>query len=192
MNIKLNLELGKTEKRQFELVQKYEGQSDLLPKRQSKNSAGYDMKAAEDKVIPTIWSLVPKASAMFVSKLVEGKNLEDAFKLAMKECKPVMVSTGVKIYMHSDESADMYNRSSNPLKNGLILANGVGVIDSDYVDNPDNEGEVFAQFINVGFRPIKITRGDRIAQVVFHEFLVVDNDDAEGERVGGHGSTGTN
>jgi len=31
-------------------------------------------------------------------------------------------------------------RSSTPKKKGLILANGIGIIDADYVDNPDNEG----------------------------------------------------
>ena len=71
------------------------------------------------------------------------------------------------------------------------MANGVGIIDSDYVDNPDNEGEIFFQLINLLPFPIKIRKGEIIGQAKFVKYQVTD-DDAEQEkakRVGGFGST---
>ena len=59
-----------------------------------------------------------------------------------------LVKTGMKAYMEDDDVLLLYNRSSNPKKKGLMVANGVGVIDSDYVDNPDNEGEIGVLFRN--------------------------------------------
>ena len=57
--------------------------------------------------------------------------------------KPTLIPTGYKAYMDDEYSLDLYIRSSSPLKYWLILANSTGIIDADYVDNPDNEGEIF-------------------------------------------------
>ena len=81
------------------------------------------------------------------------------------------------------------NRSSNPLKRGLVLANGVGVIDKDYYGNADNDGHIFFAFYNNTEEDIMIHKGDMIGQGIFSKYLVVDDDEAEGERLGGFGST---
>ena len=65
------------------------------------------------------------------------------------------------------------------------------IIDSDYCDNPDNEGHIFLQMINLSPFPIHIRRGDIIGQGIIKSYNVVDNDSALGERVGGFGSTTT-
>ena len=57
-----------------------------------------------------------------------------------KDYRPTLVPTGIKIYLDDDKSFDIQARSSLPRKNWLIVANGVGLADADYVDNPDNEG----------------------------------------------------
>ena len=101
-----------------------------------------------------------------------------------------MVRTGVKAYMEDDEALFLYNRSSNPGKKYLMLANGVGLVDSDYRNNPDNEGEIGFLFYNVSTENIVIKKGEKIGQGVFQKFLKADNDMAEGERAGGFGSTG--
>ena len=83
----------------------------------------------------------------------------------------------------------LYNRSSNPGKKGLILANSVGVIDKDYYGNPDNDGHIMFAFFNIKEEDIEIKKGDVVGQAIFQKFLVTDDDVSEGERVGGFGST---
>ena len=107
------------------------------------------------------------------------------------DIKPTLVHTGIKACMEDDEVLELYNRSSNPKKLGLILANSVGVVDADYYNNPDNDGEIMFAFYN--FKPWSVTikAGDKIGQGVFKKFLrptinCIVNDE---ERTGGFGST---
>ena len=148
-------------KRGFEVAKGFEDREINLPVRSTKNSAGYDIEAAEDVVIP-------------------------AFKAGQK---PVLVKTGLKAYMQSDEVLILANRSSNPGKKGLILANSIGVVDSDYYGNPDNDGHIMFAFFNFKSEDIEIKKGERIGQGMFQKYLVTDNDIAGGERTGGFGST---
>lgn len=101
-----------------------------------------------------------------------------------------MVKTGIKAYMEDDETLLLFNRSSNPKKRGLILINGVGVVDADYVDNPDNEGEIGGLFYNMLDEDVTLKAGDKIMQGVFVNYNIVDDDNATGTREGGFGSTG--
>jgi len=155
-------------KRGFEIVSKYEGKGINLPKRATKHAAGYDFECAEDTVIPSVWSMMKG-----------GKSQEAR-----------LVPTGIKAYMPEDEYLQLSNRSSNPLKNFLLLANGVGIVDADYHDNEENEGHIYFQFLNFGLRNRTIRKGDRIGQGIFLPFLKVDADMEGEERKGGHGSTG--
>ena len=148
-------------KRGFEVAKGFEDKEINLPVRKTKYSAGYDVEAAEDVVIPS-------------------------FKKGMK---PTLVKTGIKAYMDEDEMLLLYNRSSNPGKKGLILANSVGVIDKDYYGNPDNDGHIMFAFFNIKEEDIEIKKGDVVGQAIFQKYLVTDDDVAEGERVGGFGST---
>lgn len=149
-------------KRGFEVAKGYEDKGINLPVRKTKYSAGYDIEAAEDVVIPSF---------------EKGMN-------------PTLIKTGVKVYMQDDEVVMLYNRSSNPKKKGLILANSVGVIDKDYYGNPDNDGHVMFAFYNIKAEDITIKKGEAIGQAVFQKYFVTDEDFAEGERIGGFGSTG--
>lgn len=113
------------------------------------------------------------------------------FEEIINKARPKLVKTGIKAYMQKDEFLAMYNRSSNPIKNKLILTNGVGVVDSDYYNNPDNEGEIAFQFTNNGYDDIVIKKGERIGQGIFQKFLLASDEDiVDGVRKGGHGSTG--
>jgi hypothetical protein len=80
-------------------------------------------------------------------------------------------------------------RSSCPLKHWLILANGVGIIDADYYNNPDNEGHIFFQIINLAPYDILLKKGDAIGQGIFKKYHLVDDDAVTAERQGGFGST---
>ena len=91
--------------------------------------------------------------------------------------------------MQDDEMLLLYNRSSNPKKKGLIMANSVGVIDKDYYENPENDGHFMFAFYNIKEEDIEIKKGEAIGQAIFQKYLVSDDDVAEGERLGGFGST---
>ncbi|CAJ2235644.1 MULTISPECIES: dUTP diphosphatase [Companilactobacillus] len=178
-----------TKKRGFEIVKKYEGKGINLPVRQTKNAAGYDIESAEDFVVPSIW----KFGFFNVLKFILNKGKMDNDKLAevQKSIKPVLVPTGVKAYMQEDEVLILANRSSNPLKRGLAIPNGIGVIDADYYNNESNEGELFVQLIN--FFPIdyKVKKGERLAQGIFINYLTTDEDEGGlKKRNGGFGSSG--
>lgn len=157
--------------RGFEIIKKYRNSDIKIPKRSTNQSAGYDFSAAENIIIPSIWSIK------------ESPKIQPA----------VLVPTGIKAYMASDEYLMLINRSSNPLKNNLALPNGVGIIDSDYYNNEDNEGEIFVQLINYGLEDYRIKKGDRIAQGIFSSYYTIDNEEKiTKERLGGFGSTGKN
>lgn len=161
--------------RGFEVCKGYKKNDVNLPKRSTKSSAGYDFEAVEDTVIPSIWKRV-------LNNIVNGQLFGDILK-------PTIVFTGVKAYMLEDEYLQLANRSSNPLKRKLIMTNGVGVIDSDYYSNPENDGNIGFQFWNFGFNDVEIKKGERIGQGTFLKFLKADGDDTTAERKGGFGST---
>ncbi|MGX7163123.1 dCTP deaminase/dUTPase family protein [Enterococcus massiliensis] len=167
-------------KRGFEILTTYQETEITLPKRATHHAAGYDFEAAAETVIPSIW----KSGVMDAAKLLLGdrENLQ-------KKIKPVLVPTGIKAYMGEDEFLQLANRSSNPLKRFLLLANGVGVIDSDYYNNPDNEGHIMFQFLNFGLTDVTIKKGERIGQGIFLPFLKADQDETTTQRQGGFGSS---
>ena len=91
--------------------------------------------------------------------------------------------------MQENEYLMLANRSSNPGKKGLILANSVGIIDKDYYGNLDNDGHIMFAFYNIKDEDIEIKKGDCIGQAIFMPFLIADGDMAEGVRISGFGST---
>ena len=104
--------------------------------------------------------------------------------------KSRIFKTGIKVDMNDDEVFYIFDRSSFGYKYNVTLANSVGVIDSDYYNNEDNEGHVSICLINHNDKPLEIKIGDRIAQGVFMKYLVVDNEEKiDKKRVGGIGST---
>ena len=100
-----------------------------------------------------------------------------------------LIFTDVKACMNSNEVLMLYVRSSMG-KIPVVLANGTGIIDSSYFENPDNDGNIGFRLINQSDEPYTIHIGDRIGQGVFMEYLTVDNDNATGVRTGGFGSSG--
>lgn len=60
----------------------------------------------------------------------------------------------------------------------------------DYADNPDNEGEIAALFYNMLDEDVILESGDKMMQGIFVKYAITDDDNAEGKREGGFGSTG--
>lgn len=105
--------------------------------------------------------------------------------------KPTLVHTGVKACMEENEVLLLFNRSGNPAKLGLVLANSVGVVDADYYGNTSNDGEIMFAFYNFSKEPVTLNVGDKLGQGVFTTFLHPDNANIrEVERTGGFGHTG--
>ena len=115
-----------------------------------------------------------------------GYDLESAADFVLIRQKITLVTTGLKAFMLPDEVLMIHIRSSLALKYGIILANGVGVIDADY------NGHIMLPMLNLGDDDFKVCKGMRIAQGVFQKYLTVDGDEAGvgAIRRGGFGSTG--
>lgn len=180
----------------FEKVSKFEDVDILMPVRKTKESAGYDFFAAKDIKIPPYhkqWDSVMAHGFTKDDFDPECPMSLDYLAMLTKEtgAKPSLVSTGVKAYLDKGKYLELSVRSSCPLKYWLILANGVGVIDADYADNEDNEGEIFFQIINLSPFEIIIRKGDCIGQGIIKDYYTVDNDNTTTERKGGFGSTDT-
>ena len=191
----------------FEKVSRFADTDFNLPVRKTKNSAGYDFEVAEDIVIPSYNDLIynlgihdllslPKLEEEGMTKLemeqalIIPRTLEEMAALTKQtKAKPTLVSTGVKCHLEEGYYLELSVRSSTPLKYWIILANSVGIIDADYCVNPDNEGEIFFQVINLSPFSIQLRKGDIIGQGIIKRYEVTDNDKAIGERQGGFGST---
>ena len=129
--------------RGFEIAKGFENEEINLPERKTKYSAGYDVGALEDCEIP-----VHEAGM-----------------------KPTLVKTGIKAYMPEDEYLMLCNRSSNPFKKGLVFPHGIGIIDSDYYGNPDNDGHIMVAFYNFSSELTQIKKGDAIRTSYFPQIF---------------------
>lgn len=176
-------------KRGFEVVSKYVAEGVTLPARATKKAAGYDFCAAKDFVLPSIWR---RDFLKILWALRKQKEFTKEELIKAKEVlRPYLVPTGIKAYMQPDEFLMLANRSSNPLKHGLILPNGVGIVDADYYNNENNEGEIFFQLVNFGLTDKVIKKGERIGQGIFLPYLLADAEKSPlQERTGGFGSSG--
>lgn len=148
--------------RGFEVCKGWEDKDINIPKPATRYSAGSDFESAEDVSIP------PYSESGEI----------------------VNVSTGIKAYMQRDEVLELYDRSSNAARKGIVLINSVGIIDCDYYGNPDNDGHITFSFINITDHEVRITKGERIGQGIFKKFLRSDDSNVDVDRTGGRGSTG--
>lgn len=142
--------------RKFEVLKEYENIN--IPKRATKDSAGYDIEAAEDTLI--------------------------------KAGEIQLVKTGLRVKMPKEEVVLMFPRSSLAFKKGLMMSNGVGVIDSDYY-YADNKGHIMVPLYNFKGEDVLIKKHERIAQAIFTNFYkTTDEKDSGTVRLGGFGSSG--
>jgi dUTP pyrophosphatase len=101
-----------------------------------------------------------------------------------------LVGTGLVIAVPDGHFLGVFARSSTPLKRGLMVANGVGIIDSDYCGPAD---EIKIQVLNITDAPVTVARGDRLAQGIVLPCPRVEWEEVAELQVptrGGFGSTG--
>lgn len=177
----------------FEIVSKYDSKRINLPIRKTAQSAGYDFEAAEDIVVPCLHNQCSLLeSAYEVNGYESPLTMAEMKKMAKSiNARPTLVPTGIKCKLDEDTYLELSARSSLPLNSWLVLANSVGIIDADYYNNPDNEGEIFFQLINLSPYDILIQKGEAIGQGIIKPYLTTEDDCATGARVGGFGSTST-
>ncbi len=101
-----------------------------------------------------------------------------------------LVFINFKAYCNNDEGFILASTSGLG-KKGIILATGIGIIESDYADNETNDGNIDFLLHNLNKTPYEIKAGDKIGQIFFFKFLTVDDDvESSTKRTGGFGSTG--
>ena len=190
----------------FEKISKYaDDELVIVPSRKTAQSAGYDFCAAEDTIIPPFVEMMEDAMIADMEDRKVKEHYADVKEFIEKEypytldriaaiskkfdAKVALVPTGVKCKIPDGYFLQLSVRSSLPLKHWLILGNGVGIIDADYYNNPDNEGHIYFQVINLSPVPIQLKKGDIIGQGIIHHYDLTEDDAAAGERIGGFGST---
>lgn len=173
----------------LELITKYKNDEKLMPVRGTEDSAGYDLRSAEDIVIPSLWKLLDKIT--IEDNALSPFDLEST-QAILKELgvRPTLVPTGVRIKLPKDKYAGVHARSSLPLKHMLIVANDEGIIDSDYY-YADNEGHIHVMLLNISPFDIQIRKYDKLAQLIVKDYYKVVNDNVENKkRTEGFGHTG--
>ncbi len=123
------------------------------------------------------------------TKYSAGYDIYSPFDLVLKKGETLKIPTLLKVDMNEDEVLLIDVRSSLGFKHNVRLANTIGVVDKDYYNNENNEGHIFVKLYNPNNYDIEIKAGERFAQAIFMKYLITEDDEAVGERVGGFGST---
>ena len=131
--------------------------------------------------------IIPKRSTKFSA----GYDFYMPYDLTVKKNEVVLIPTGIKVMLNSDEFLGIYIRSSLGFKYNLRMCNQVGIIDSDYYNNSSNEGHIFVKLKNEGDNDIILKKYDRYVQGIIQKYYIVDNEnEIEDIRSGGIGSSG--
>jgi len=148
----------------------------VLPEKGSTHAAAYDVRAYLNKRMVT-FAYTKASQEYFARRTRVGKG------------ERALIPTGLKVSATLGFQVDVRSRSGMPFKTGLIVGNGVGLVDPDY------RGELFILLINTSDETVTIDHGDKIAQIQVLPTLELDI--VEGElppvestRDGGFGSTG--
>ena len=139
----------------------------ILPRRQTKYSAGYDFYIPYDLCINSYNATLFPTGVRWI---------RDGEEYADPNWPPINL-----VLM-------CFPRSSLGFKYGTHLVNTAGIIDQDYCC-ADNEGHIFLKLYNAGDRPVAVRAGEAVAQGVFLPFGLTVDDAADGARIAGFGST---
>ncbi len=112
------------------------------------------------------------------------------FSFSLPSGASIRIPTGIRVKMEEDWVLKLYPRSGLGFKYRLQLNNTVGIIDSDYYFS-GNEGHIFIKMTNDSKegKTVEVSQGTAFAQGIFLEYGITVDDDAQGRRNGGFGST---
>ena len=129
---------------------------------------------------------LPKRS----TKHSAGYDFKAIYDFSIEPGEQKKIFTGVKAKMEIDEVLMLYVRSSMGIKHGVRMSNGVGIIDSDFYNNPTNEGHFSITLYNSSDKTYTVKKGEAFGQGIFQKFLTVDDEqEIKTERTYGFGST---
>ena len=175
----------------FEFINGYEDTGLTLPCRKTTYAAGYDFMCAKDTIIPSLSNMTKDVLDNINVNIQSDEYINIA---TMEELtkqsgfRPTLVPTGVKCKIPEGYYLQLSVRSSTPLKTWLILANGTGIIDSDYY-YAENGKHIYFQIMNLSPFNIQIKKGDIIGQGILLPYGITEDDIPGEERTGGFGST---
>jgi dUTP pyrophosphatase len=139
----------------------------MLPTTQNPSDETVDPSEPGGRRACAVWSVRIRRLDASVELPRYGTDGSAAFDLAAAEDAVIapgevrLVATGLVIEVPEGMFLAVFARSSTPLKRGLMIANGVGVVDSDYCGPSD---EVKIPTLNFTSLPVRVAKGDRIAQ----------------------------
>ena len=157
-----------------------------------------------EKVLPSCFindsrsnGFEPSADVYAAIKLPErktecscGYDFSTPYEVVLNPNERRVIPTGIKAVDMAENSALLlYIRSSVGIKKGVVFSNGTGVIDSDFANNADNDGDIHLALWNTSDEIVRFEMGERIAQGVFVRYMITVDDSASGVRTGGIGST---
>ena len=111
--------------------------------------------------------------------------------ISLSPGEEIVVPTGLRVRMRQEFALLIFPRSGLGFRYRIQLSNTVGIIDSDYY-GAKNEGHILVKIANDSFegRTLFLKEGEAFAQGVFFSYGVTEDDETDGVRLGGFGSTG--
>lgn len=133
--------------------------------------------------------VIPKRS----TKGSAGYDFIAPFDFSVPYGSSIIIPTGLKVQIDDGWFLAIVPRSGQGFKYGIEIANTFGVIDSDYYNNPNNEGEIFVKIVNKDIttqKTFSVNKGVAFCQGIFLPYGVIkDETQNHNERIGGFGST---
>ena len=123
------------------------------------------------------------------SKGSAGYDFYCPMDVTIKKGEMLRIPLGIRVRMDEGYVLSVYPRSSMGFKYQMMLANTVGIIDSDYF-LADNEGHIMTAIVNRGEKTIEIKKGDRFVQGIFTAYYLAEENSEFERRTGGYGSSG--
>ncbi|MGI6781498.1 MAG: dUTP diphosphatase [Acholeplasmataceae bacterium] len=125
------------------------------------------------------------------TKKSAGYDLASVEDVLIRPKEIVLIKTGLKASIPDDEVLLVFPRSSLAINRGLMMSNGVGVVDADYYNNKENEGHLMVPLYNFSDVPVLVKKGERVSQGIFVKYGVTEDDEvSNNKRIGGFGSSG--
>ena len=123
------------------------------------------------------------------TKYSAGYDFDCPFEINIDPEKKVKFPTGIKAKMPEGVVLQVHIRSSLGIKHDLCITNTTGIIDSDYYNNTNNEGDIIISLTNNGANHYVTESHKAVAQGIFTKYETTEDDKTDGERIGGIGST---
>ena len=119
-----------------------------------------------------------------------GYDFYSPFDFDLRPNESIIIPTGIKVHIKDGWFLGCFPRSGLGFKYSVMLSNTVGIIDGDYIST-DNEGHIFCKLINrsIDNKQMPMRRGQGFMQGIFLPFGVTEDDEADGVRIGGLGSS---